>query len=703
MFKQAMKLTLLPAALAVLVACGGGGGGGGTAQSDFTLTGVAATGAAFVGATVTVKDSTGEVVGTSESVTDNGEFSVTLKSTTKAPYVLTASRTSANGEVQSLVSVAASAVDSVVNVTPITHLIASRLSPSGDPSKLASEMAAKTATVSVDTVKSAVSEITTILTPLLIATETKNLNLLSEKFAVDGKGLDRLLDSINVSIVPSGNKTSNISISVKQNLTDDQDPPAINFVSDESNLPKLPTISASALVKEGTAVKINKFLAQLTACYAVPFSDRVNGVTSDATLAVVGTWTDVKSPVCRNIFSGGDPVNFVSNGSRVGRDENNIGAFSGLFRKGATNAVFSDGSFEFSTPAGDLVIGYKSRASNGDENHDVLVVREENNELKLIGNGYKFPGRVAAFQQRRNFISLNQSNYDYYNTGYAPSVPNLTDKDGNPVFNRVVVTSPRQNTFVYRPNGGISFLTLAIGDDPQSASLKGKLLPTNVIRLRSEYLVDTPSKSHPREVDTGLFFVNTDWTEEALEKASYIGAWKFEYYLLSKPGEIAATQFFRTRARALSIKEIKARGFAKLTPEFEKQVSDDVEKNPASKDIGRIVLESGDTVEFETSAKGDAWVVGKDQLQPSIISVFGGKSENHGSRFNDETSVRASDRKGKINCTKQNNNDVHCIKDGPSYAGGWVIDSLQLFARDIKGSEFGSLYGMYPLNIKQPN
>jgi hypothetical protein len=72
-------------------------------------------------------------------------------------------------------------------------------------------------------------------------------------------------------------------------------------------------------------------------------------------------------------------------------------------------------------------------------------------------------------------------------------------------------------------------------------------------------------------------------------------------------------------------------------------------------------------------------------------------------RFNDEALVRASDRKGNINCTKQNINDFHCNNDGFGYAAGSVIDSLQLFARDMKGSEFGTLYGMYPLNIQQPN
>ncbi len=702
MLKQTLRLVLLPAAAAVLVACGGGGGGGtGPSTVDtLTLSGIAATGAAFVGAEVAVTDKTGEIVGKSAPVGNDGKFKVTVSTTTQAPYVLTASRTTANGEVQSLVSVSASTEDSLVNVTPITHLIASRLSPSGDPSKLSTELAASNAVVTNETISQAVGQITTVLEPLLEATGTQTQNLLSENFSVDGTGIDRLLDSIKVSVVPFSPTASNVSVSVKQALAEGEQPPTINFQSNASDLPTLPVINAQLLVENGTAVKVSNLMRNLTACFAVPFEDRVNGVTSSSTLVVTGGAADVKASKCKDLFLGKNPANYLSNGARVGRDVNNIGAFSGLFRRATTNSVFSDGAFEYSTTSGDLIISYKSVTSAGIENTGLIVARKNSSgELELVGNGYQFPGGVAAFHQRRNFISLNQSNYDYHNTGYAINVANINDQDGNPLFNRVVVTSPRNDrVFVLRPNGGISFLTLTKDDNPNASSLSGTLSPTNVVRLRSEYIVEAPAKSHPRIVDNSLVFSSVDWTEKELTDVSDIGAWKFEYYLSSSPGVVASTQYFRTRTRALSIAEIKEKGFASFTRKFIKQISESTELSGTNR--GRVVLSGGDKFNFKTVDDGDGWIVEGKQLPPILISTFG-RIANNGSfaRFNDEVGVSSTDRKGAINCSPQNIADVHCSNGGPGYAAGAAIDSLQLFTRDSKGSEFGSLYGMYPLNL----
>lgn len=131
--------------LAALVACGGRGGGSTTistpAPAPVILSGVTATGAAFADAVVTVIDSTGAAVGTSSPVGADGIFSVTLSTGAKPPFALVASRTTADGQVQSLVSVLESTSATVANITPITNLIASRLSPSGDPLKLSTELA----------------------------------------------------------------------------------------------------------------------------------------------------------------------------------------------------------------------------------------------------------------------------------------------------------------------------------------------------------------------------------------------------------------------------------------------------------------------------------------------------------------------------------------------------------------------------------
>ena len=44
--------------------------------------------------------------------------------------------------------------------------------------------------------------------------------------------------------------------------------------------------------------------------------------------------------------------------------------------RGATGAVFSQGTYEFTRANGDLVIGYKSRGTDGSETFDTFVRAE---------------------------------------------------------------------------------------------------------------------------------------------------------------------------------------------------------------------------------------------------------------------------------------------------------------------------------------
>ncbi|MGQ3227166.1 MAG: hypothetical protein ACT6UU_24895, partial [Hydrogenophaga sp.] len=203
---------------------GAGGGGTVTAPVGLTVSGVTATGAAFTGAVITVVDSRGVTVGQSQPVGTNGTYSITLDAAAVAPFVLVANRTDANGATQTLVSVIASASATTANITPITTLIASRLSPSGDPGKLASELAAGNAVISAQAVAATVTEVQAILAPLLTATSTTGFNPLTGTFSTDGTGYDRLLDSVNITFLPASSTTTNIEISVKQEVPDGQQP-----------------------------------------------------------------------------------------------------------------------------------------------------------------------------------------------------------------------------------------------------------------------------------------------------------------------------------------------------------------------------------------------------------------------------------------------------------------------------------------------
>lgn len=681
---------------ATLAACGGGGGGGTTSggvtppAATVTLSGVAATGAAFTGAVITVIDSRGQTVGTSQPVGDTGSYSITLSAGAVAPFVLLATRTDANGASQTLVSVVASTSTTTANITPITTLIASRLSPNGDPTQLDDALSAGTVAITPQAVADTVTEVQAILAPLLSATGTDAVNPLTGSFSTDGTGYDRLLDSLAITFIPASASSTNIEVSVKQASADGSQPTSVSFSSNTSAPPSLPTIDPATLPAPGLSVKVATFLQALTACYAVPFEQRVNGATSSVN-AVTGGAADVIAPACRNVFSGNDPVNFLNNGGVVGRDASNNGAFSSLFRRAATGASFSQGAYEFTRADGSIVISYKSTAPDGSESYDTFVVTDDGDGvLRLIGNQYQYGGRVAAYHQRRNFITLNQGAYDYYSTGYSIDVPN-EQVNGSPRFDRVLVTTPTGAVLTFKPSGNSSFLGLVKPD----SSITG----TSFVRLRSEYVDTSLSAPHPRDIDGTLFFVPTDRTEADLAAAKAGGTWKFDYFLAGNASATPdATQYYKNRARALTIGELRTQGLAPLSSALIAEIA--AGANLANQPRpGQLAFDANEAALIGTGNGGPGWSVASGQLPPTSITLFGTQS---GVRFTDSLTVSSTARSATVPCSRQSGSDTHCHDNGngtfgPGFAAGATLNGLHLFARDPAGREYANFYAMYQL------
>ncbi|WP_066268708.1 hypothetical protein [Hydrogenophaga palleronii] len=225
--------------------------------------------------------------------------------------------------------------------------------------------------------------------------------------------------------------------------------------------------------------------------------------------------------------------------------------------------VFSQGTYEFTRDNADrdTVVGYKVTTPDGSESYDTLVLRTSSSadgKLRMIGNQYRFPGRVAAYQQRRNFISLGQEAYDYFSTGYALDVNNR-QRSGNlgPVFNRVVVTTPSGSVLTLQPSGNSSFLGLV--------KPGGVVTGTSFVRLRSEYVDGSTSRPRPRTVDPSLFFVaDPDRTEATLANAGSQGTWRFDYYL--NFDDPATPQDGTTVHRGAVLQEPRSRPHHRRTP-----------------------------------------------------------------------------------------------------------------------------------------
>lgn len=694
-----MTLGLASVGLMTLYGCGGGSTPAVDAPlvvTPTTVSGVAATGAAFADATVTVTDSTGTTVGTSATIGADGVFSITLSQGAVAPFVLTATRTAADGAIESLVSVipTVTGASATANITPITHLIAARLSPSGDPTRLATELASDPATLSSSNVNAKVEEVKQILAPILTATETSDTNPLTGSFVVDGTGYDRLLDSIKVTVIPSSASTSNIEVGIKQQQAEDAAPVSIQFTNADpaANVTALPAIDKTKLVEAGTANLIKAFLAQLTSCYALPLASRIDSTISDG--AAVGSAANVVADACKSAFVSNDPANFKHNGGVVGRDVNGNGAFNSLFKDGATGAVFSQGNYEFTRQNGDVVISYKVRDVQGNESFDTFVLRKDtDNKLKLAGNGYVYGGGVSAYQQRRSFAVDPSS--DYFSTGYDLKVPLMNG------VAYVKVTTPKGKVLtLIRGSDGMVLpktneLRQAVTINSTVTALWSDMVPsgTTFIRVRSEYADASSTAAHPSTRDTGLFFTPEDATEAEISGYGNQSLWVFKYF--DNTNTELATQSYKTRARASTIAELRTRAWATLDADGLAYLNTNFVANtftpPANNSYTKLPTDSFAMI---------GWTVPTSALPPTQIKLFGkaGPNADGGGtkvNFNDGQSVSSTARSAAITCAN-GNGEVHCGSMG--YTAKAIMTGLHLWARDPSGREYAHFYAGYKLN-----
>lgn len=695
-----LALGLASAGMLTIYGCGGGS----TVTPDkiptpMMLSGVVATGAAFTDATVVVTDKTGAIVGTSSVIGADGTYSITLLATAVAPLVLTASRTNADGAVETMVSVvpASTTAPSIVNITPVTNLIASRLSSSGDPTKLATELAAGTSTITTATVAATVLDVQAILEPILTATGTTATDPLNGSFATNGTGYDRLLDSLKITITPSSATATNVEIGIKQQTTDDKAPTAIQFTNGAgqtttASIPVIPAITTASLVPSGTAALIAAHLAQLNACYALPVASRVNSTLTGTApnRKSVGTADNVVAADCRNAFTGNDPATFKSNGNMVSRDANDNGSFASLFKEGATGVVFSQGTYEFTRGNGDIVVGYKSRDAVGNEKYDTFALRLDTTDgkLKQIGNQYTYAGGVTAYHQLRDFV--NQPGSTYYSTGYNLNVPLISG------ITHVEVTTPKNTKLTLIP-GSDGMVLPKQGVTPLTSS------GTTFIRIRSEYADSASTATHPSTRESGVFFVEADFSDSEISTIANQSLWTFTYYSggVATPVQQGTPQFYKTRTRAMTIGELRTTKWANLSAATVSNLQSNFISNGATPPVYSTKLSP-------TANVAPTWEVATGALPPTQIKLFGKTREidNLGdfigttpnftkTSFNDGANVGSTSRTTTLPCAN-GNGERHCgVSTGyQTYAS---MSGLHLWSRDIAGSEFARFYATYNL------
>jgi hypothetical protein len=693
------KTTSLGLAIASFVAACGGGSDSGTsaagpaptpapvatpaptpaqtpAATTITLSGIAAKGAPFSGATVIASNPTG-TIGTAQTVAADGSFSLTLPIDTATPIVLIASKTLPTGESESYTSIVADTTNTTVNITPVTNVIAALLSPTGNPASLAAQVAAGTA-ISQASLAARTQSVQAVLQTASTALGVANVNPLTGVFAANGSGYDQLLDSINTTITPSG-ASSNIEIGLRvQAAVDTAQPPVAQFTSNQVSLPALPAIAASSFLSTTTTAKLAQLLADSTACYALPLATRVSTATAGATTAI-GNANDVSAAACKGLFLNSNPTFYKNNGVLVGRSSTGAGNFTGLFNDASTNLVFNNAVYEYTLPSGDIAFSYRTTPASGAINTSTNFARLDpaDQKLKFVGNQYDYSGGVQPFMQRREFLTLNLSQWNYFSSGYALNVDNTGQ------FAKVEVTTPNGITYTMFADPAVSFLKF-VG--------KGS---SNVLRFRSEFIDTTKTGSVPVKLtseNTNLAFESPEFSEAAMAAVPAQSVWTFKYYLIGNSTATPnAVQVYRTRARALTMAELRARSFPTLS----------------ATTINDIVAGANASGNFPLTSTGPAtfdWTVPSGALQPTSSTLFGrslnGVNATSTSAFTDSQSYAASTRSVSISCSVQNAADGHCTgASGGGFRPGSFANGLNLIATDSSGRQFASQYNAYNLTI----
>lgn len=687
---QKIPCALSVVTLALLGACGGGGGGGGggfgglppislggggeqPAAPATTLTGTVATGAAFADAALTVFDQTGAKV-CEVKVSAEGSYTCSLPAGTKAPLVIQAVR-----DDLTLYSTTASTASGTTNVTPLTTIVVAQLSPNGDPSKLAAAIQADAGAVTAGSINDQVKKLVAALQPLLDALNM-SIDPMSGEFKANGTGQDRVLDTINVSVRPDG-AASNIEITVKALPAGEASAPvSIVFRSGDATITPLPAVDAAALVQPPTPAMVQALLDRINACYAVPLAQRVDSpINQDGNS--FGTAANVVAPECRTLFVGDDPANFVSAGVPIGRAASGARrSFDSLFRFGPTNLKHDRGNFEYFYPNGDIALTYRWTDVLGNTDNDVFNAKVVDGALKLTGNTNLYRAFVRPQLEKKDY--LKHQNLVFHSVGYALSVDNVRDGNGNPIFAKVVATTDslpgKQLTLV--PKTGLTSLVLT----PDGTIASG--LNSSSWRMSARYL-DPAQAGSPSDFENANLFANPFYSDEDLRKIPDQTVWKLEFFRADgvTPNVV---QYVRTFSRVPTIAEAVQTPTVELVPAMRAELLASSQNTPRGIVFGPASLVEPNNVDFSAEGNVDAWVVPGGALAPTSLGVSGRAPGQNGARFSESVTVRNTNRKAIVYCVPVAPlPDAHCApanNNSYQYAEGSAISTFSFTARTAR-------------------
>ena len=308
------------AAVTLVAGCGGGSDGAASSSTSTatpaaaTLTGTAATGSALANANVVVTDGTGNSPCVETAITTSalGTYTCTLKSGETAPFFVVV--TDPTGNTAPLVSVTTTTPPAgtplTLNATPLTTAILAQLSSDGNPLTLVNAK-----TVDANALKAITANVVAQLSSVLSAIGAPaNYDPFATSISAAtssgvGNTADQILDVVTVSKDPATGQ-------LRLGTVDGTPVPLATATGGGSTLPA-PASNVSTL-PQGAQALANA----LTACFALPASQRVLGTDLAVPATQGGPKVTSMAPACQNIASdtsnaGG--IAFLHNGYAFGQ------------------------------------------------------------------------------------------------------------------------------------------------------------------------------------------------------------------------------------------------------------------------------------------------------------------------------------------------------------------------------------------------
>ena len=388
---------------AALVACGGGGGTSAVinaapaAATSTSISGVAATGQAMAGATVTLKDANG--VSATKTADAAGAYSFDVTNLT-APFVITAT-VQVGDTLLTLTSMLAekpaAGSTGVANVTPLTNAMAALLAPNGNPEELTATGVLKTA-VTKAKLDDVAAKIRAAIENILkdAGLDATKFDPVSTVFTANRLGADRVLELVRIEVTGQG-----IS------LTNPSAPDDGNGSSSVQITPNTTTVAKLPAPPTGTTLDaLDHFAALLDTCFADAPAVRVTAKNASGVPTTVSAACNAV-PMAANYKSGGDAA---------------LARYAGLLNSADfTGAKFSKPERLFTVATTGRVffkLAYKTAAGAGGIISDTA---EQTNpagkayKWEIVGNQRDYDSAVDA--RLDNINQLNPSNTSEFSKG----------------------------------------------------------------------------------------------------------------------------------------------------------------------------------------------------------------------------------------------------------------------------------------------